>query len=204
MRCLPAPRRAAAPDGPRSWKIVVSPMLQNEAAASRKQLRFAQECEISPHTRVDPHKADRRKRSPPARRPPPAARAPPSRPCEGLPRCPQMSCGWQRCVAIAMPRDAKFREISAAAGRMIFDENRSHARRGSAPRCPPRLIPQRDRRKSTLRSPAPRILKRVSRRRSLEGRRAVPRRVCSRRLRYLPAITRMARASLSSRTRRRT
>src|SRR4029077_3825356 len=36
----------------------------------------------------------------------------------------------------------------------------------------------------------PRMLKSVSRRRSLEGRKAVPRRVCSRRLRYCPAITR--------------
>src|SRR5579872_2764757 len=39
----------------------------------------------------------------------------------------------------------------------------------------------------------PRILKRVSRRRSLEGRKAIPRRVSSRRLRKVPAITRMAR-----------
>src|SRR4029077_2699882 len=37
---------------------------------------------------------------------------------------------------------------------------------------------------------APKMLKSVSRRRSLEGRKAVPRRVCRRRLRYCPAITR--------------
>src|ERR1700739_3841612 len=55
---------------------------------------------------------------------------------------------------------------------------------------PPAPDPAKRSTKTASSTAVPRMLKSVSRRRSLEGRKAAPRRVCRRRLRYCPAITR--------------
>src|ERR1700676_3478619 len=60
--------------------------------------------------------------------------------------------------------------------------------RASMPTAP---VPAKTSRKRELVTRSPRTLKRVSRRRSLVGRRAEPFRDLRRRLRYLPAITRI-------------
>src|SRR4029077_20399051 len=88
-----------------------------------------------------------------------------------------------------IPSDAKFRAISAAPAAWFSTKIAPRAPRLSATMAtapdPARRAPH-----PAPSTAVPKMLKTVSRRRSLKGRKAVPRKVCNRRLRYCPAITR--------------